>query len=118
MWEYIMEMINTTITIMLIGLVIWSTYIAIGEIKLMRYAKKQYGTIRKHDIVEFLILLGSVVIALIVLFIKPGLIYSVPSTTILLEVGLITVLFHLSDIQRQNMLRIQLKSRNPIDIIL
>lgn len=102
-----MDFINGVITIGLMILTLWCTVIAVGDIRLMRLAKQYRGSFRRTDLIQLIGLLISIAAAFVVLFIKPGLIYNVPSAVVCLEIGSVAALWHLSELQFKNLHRIR-----------
>lgn len=111
-----MDEINTFITIALFGLSLWCGLIAFGEIRIMSISHKIRGSVRRKDVIEFTALISSLIAAGVVLFVKPGLIYSAPSTIICLELLSVPILFHLSDIQWKNLSGIKRLTRRPAPV--
>lgn len=91
-------------------LMVWSAFVGVATFKVMKAAKKKHSKFRKSDILLLLGLFCFSVGSAILLFIYPGLIYTIPAALAVIEIAISVILYHLSDIQLKNWHRLHTHS--------
>lgn len=92
-----MEVVLVTLTGILGLLSTWSLAVSFDLFRMMSKIKKQRTKIRTEDKIMFSCLMGFSFVSFFVLFIRPGLIYTIPSAAAVIEIIVALLLFHITD---------------------
>lgn len=100
----------SVLTYALIGLGVWAGIVAFT---VFTNIVRTYSThkCRRSDVYQFIFLFVAAVLAFVVVFIHPGLIYQIPSTVATLEIGSIPILMYLTEKHTKDWVHLQ-RQRN------
>jgi hypothetical protein len=103
------------ITICIIALGTWAGVILIGMGKIMYTARKRRGSMRTTDLLLFSATAIWTLIAFVLVFIWPGLLYMIPSTVAFLGIASIPILGYLSEFTLKHLTRMRQTSLQEVD---
>jgi len=97
----------TILTYGLIALGVWAAVIVYFLVRTIIAAKQMHGKIRRNDIFHVVSLLVVLIAVFIVVFIWPGLISMLPTSTAFLEVAAIPLFVHFFEVSYRDWRRLK-----------